>query len=76
MAVRLAQYVRMAPGKMTAEQFSKRLAKLGMTHGAFAQIVRVNRATVTKWANGTNPVPYLVQEKILSLDQKPEAVKA
>lgn len=64
--------------RMTPTRFRKHLERLGLTHAAFAAVVRVDRATVTKWANGTHPIPYLVQEKIESMEPESEskAVKA
>jgi DNA-binding transcriptional regulator YiaG len=45
---------------VTKLQFRRRLRQVGMSQGAFARLVGVDRVTVNRWATGRLAVPQWV----------------
>lgn len=46
---------------LTAEQFQRRLDRLGLSQRQFGKIVQVHTQTINRWANGHLAVPHWVR---------------
>jgi DNA-binding transcriptional regulator YiaG len=57
---------------MSPEELRGHLVRLRASHARLAERLHCERSTVTKWANGSNPIPWLAAKEIRSLEPEPE----
>lgn len=61
---------------MQAEEFAAWLAGRGLTHSAAAPILAADQPEVTRWANGTRPVPRRIVRIVELLEAQAPMVTA